>query len=194
MASYASLAELKAVLRITDTDDDVLLQLGLDAATDAIDRAVGGLSSGAASLLVTGTAATDLFTSTAHGLTDGTAVQFTQLAGGAGLVVGTQYYVRDAAADTFKVALQVGATAVDFTTNLTEGWVIERQALYPVPAPARLACELQATRFFKRKDAAFGVLGSPEFGTFSRLQAKLDPDVELLLDGLGERQRWGTTV
>jgi len=112
MTSYASLSELKADLRITDTDDDVALQLDLDAATEAIDLALG--------------------------------------------TTGAQ--------------------------------------LSPAPASIKLACKLQATRWFKRKDAAFGVLGSPEFGTFSRLQAKLDPDVELLLDGYGERLRYGTTV
>ena len=112
MASYASLAELKAVLRITDTDDDVSLQLCLDAATTLLDQAMG-----------------------------------------------------------------------------TEG-----AQLSPVPDSIKLACELQATRLFKRKDAAFGVLGSPEFGTFSRLQSKLDPDVELLLGTHGERLRYGTTV
>jgi hypothetical protein len=194
MASYASLAELKAILRITDTDDDALLQLALDAATYGIDLAIGGVASGAAQLLVTVTAASDVISRTAHGLTDTTAVQFSSLAGGAGLVVGTQYYVRDSAADTFKLAAQVGGAVVDFTTNITEGWLGARQALYPIPPVAKLACEIQATRFFKRKDAAFGVLGSPEFWTYSRLQSKLDPDVELLLDGVGDRQRWGTTV
>lgn len=194
MASYASLAELKTALRISDADDDAALQLALDAATWGIDLAVGGVALHAAQLVCTGVAATDVLTATAHGLADGTAVQFSALTGGTGLTVGAQYYVRDATADTFKLATLPGGSAVDFSTNLTEGWLQQRQALYPVPAAAKQACQLQAIRFFKRKDAAFGVLGSPEFGTFSRLQSKLDPDVELLLDGLGERTRWGTTV
>lgn len=195
MAPYASSVELKAVLRITDADDDATLQLALDAATFGIDLAIGGIPLHATQRLCTGVAATDVLTATAHGLTDGTAVQFLQVTGGSGLSVGTQYYVRDATTDTFKLALTVGGTAVDFSTNLTApSWIVERQQLDPVPSVAKLACTIQATRYFKRKDAAFGVLGSPEFGTFSRLQSKLDPDVELLLDGLGERQRWGTTV
>lgn len=114
MTSYASLAELKAYLRIEtlDTQDDVLAQLALDAATEAIDTALG--------------------------------------------TTGAQ--------------------------------------LSPVPASIKLACEIQAERYFKRRDAPFGVLGSPEFGTFTRLQSVLDPDVELLLNSYGERKRWGTTV
>jgi len=112
VTSYASLAELKATLRIDDTDDDALLQLCLDATTTLIDKACGTESA-----------------------------QFS-----------------------------------------------------PVPAAVKLACELQATRLFKRKDAAFGVLGAPDFGTFVRLNARLDPDVEQLLDGQGDRLRYGTTV
>ncbi len=112
MASYASLAELKATLHVDDTTDDVLIQLALDAATTLIDKAMG-----------------------------------------------------------------------------TEG-----AQLSPVPAAVKLACELQAIRLYKRKDASFGVLGAAEFGTFVRLLDKLDPDVAQLLDGQGDRNRYGTTV
>lgn len=50
---------------------------------------------------------------------------------------------------------------------------------YPLPPEVREACLLIASRLFKRKDAPFGVSGSPEMGGF-RL-SKLDPDVETLL-------------
>lgn len=195
MTSYASSAELKAVLRITDTDDDAAIQLALDAATFGIDLAIGGIPLHGATLSVTGSAGTDTITYTAHGLAAGAAVQFLTLVGGTGLTVGTQYYVINPTANDFQVALTPGGTFVGFSTNITAGtWITERQQLDPVPPAAKLACQLQAIRYFKRKDAAFGVLGSPEFGTFSRLQSKLDPDVELMLDGLGARQRWGTTA
>ena len=114
MASYASLAEFKVFLRIDagDTTDDVLAQLALDAATEAMDKAM-----------------------------DTEAVQ-----------------------------------------------------LSPVPKAIKLACQIQASRWFKRQDAPFGVLGSPEFGNYTRLLSKLDPDVEFMLNGHGERLAWGTTV
>jgi hypothetical protein len=56
------------------------------------------------------------------------------------------------------------------------------------------ACLIQTARWFKRQDAPFGVLGSPEFGNYTRLQAALDPDVQMMLSGHGDRLRWGTTV
>lgn len=114
MATYCTLAEFKAFMRIETADvvDEVLAQLAIDAATEAIDKAC----------------------------------------------------------DTE-------------TTQMT-----------PVPAMVKLACEIQAERWFKRRDAPFGVLGSQEFGNYTRLQAALDPDVQLMLGGQGERLRSGTTV
>jgi hypothetical protein len=110
---YASLTELKGFLRIAvaDTTDDTLLTLAVNAATEAID-------------------------------------------------------------------LALGTTAAQ---------------LDPVPSSVKLACQLQASRWYKRQDAPFGVLGSPEFGNYSRLLSQLDPDVEVMLGGYGTRKRWGTT-
>jgi hypothetical protein len=110
MATYATLAELKVFMRTTSTDDDALLTLALQAATDAVD-------------------------------------------------------------------LACGTTTVQFS---------------PVPAEVKLATELQASRWAKRRDAPFGVAGSPELGSELRILAKLDPDVEILLGGNGELERWGT--
>jgi hypothetical protein len=64
------------------------------------------------------TAATDdVITSTAHGLADGDTIQVSN-SGGAlptGLAASTTYYVRDRTADTFKVSLTSGGSAVDIT-------------------------------------------------------------------------------
>lgn len=112
MATYCTLAEFKAFMRLGDTVDDVLAQLAIDAATEAIDQAC----------------------------------------------------------DTATVQMS------------------------PVPPMIKLACEIQAERWFKRRESPFGVLGSEEFGNYTRLQAALDPDVQMMLSGHGERNRWGTTV
>lgn len=48
---------------------------------------------------------------------------------------------------------------------------------YPVIERAVL---IQSSRIFRRKDAPFGTVGSPEFGVL-RLLARLDPDVQQLL-------------
>jgi hypothetical protein len=56
------------------------------------------------------------------------------------------------------------------------------------PSTISFANMLQAARFYKRRDAVFGVAGSPDFGNELRLLAKLDPDVALLVAGF--RRDW----
>jgi hypothetical protein len=50
-----------------------------------------------------------------------------------------------------------------------------------VPVAIHEACMIQASRLISRRDAPFGVAGSPEVGSEVRLLAKLDPDVENLV-------------
>lgn len=50
-----------------------------------------------------------------------------------------------------------------------------------IPDAVKLACLLQASRFFIRKNAPFGVAGSPQDGSEIRLLARLDPDVLVML-------------
>jgi hypothetical protein len=71
---------------------------------------------------ITATASTDVVNAVAHGLQNGDRVIFPTLAGGAGLTAATvAYFVRDRAADTFKVSATIGGDAVDITTNYTSG-------------------------------------------------------------------------
>jgi hypothetical protein len=51
-----------------------------------------------------------------------------------------------------------------------------------VPATIKEAALLQASRLFKRRDAPFGVAGSPDLGSEIRLLAKVDPDVAVMLE------------
>lgn len=53
-----------------------------------------------------------------------------------------------------------------------------------VPQAVEQATLLQASRLLKRRDAPFGVAGSPELGSELRLLAKVDPDVAVALRGL----------
>jgi hypothetical protein len=78
-----------------------------------------------ASLAVTGVAATDIFTSAAHGYVAGDRVVFTALTGGAGLSTNREYYVIAAnlAANTFQVSATSGGASVDFTTDVSAGTV-----------------------------------------------------------------------
>lgn len=77
---------------------------------------------------VTGVAATDVLTSTSHGYTDTTPVVFDALAGGAPLVNGTTYYVRDSTTNTFKVAATSGGAAINVTTDITSGTIRSLQS------------------------------------------------------------------
>jgi hypothetical protein len=72
-----------------------------------------------------GVASTDVFTCTAHGLLDTEQIRFLSLVGGTGLSVGTTYYIRDKTANSFKLALTSGGTAVDFTTAISSGTFYE---------------------------------------------------------------------
>lgn len=51
------------------------------------------------------------------------------------------------------------------------------------PDVVREACLIQTARIWKRKDAPFGVTGSAEMGQLQTI-TRLDPDVELLLQGV----------
>jgi hypothetical protein len=84
---------------------------------------IAGLSTVAAGA-VTGVAATNLFTRSAHGLKVGDPVIFTGLTGGAGITASAVYYVTSVPdANTFKVSGSRGGTELDFTTDLSSGTV-----------------------------------------------------------------------
>lgn len=50
-----------------------------------------------------------------------------------------------------------------------------------VPDTVEQATLLQASRIFNRRNAPFGVAGSPDVGSELRLLAKVDPDVQVML-------------
>ena len=50
-----------------------------------------------------------------------------------------------------------------------------------IPSTVKEATLIQGSRFNKRRDAPFGIAGSPESGSELRLLAKVDPDVAVML-------------
>lgn len=72
---------------------------------------------------VTGVAATGVFTSAAHGYSNGDLVVFSAITGGTGLTTGYPYFVVSTATNTFQVALTPGGAAVIFGADLTAGTV-----------------------------------------------------------------------
>jgi hypothetical protein len=94
---------------------------------------------------VTAAAASDTFTSNAHGYANGDLVVLSALTGGNGLAAGRPYFVINTAANTFKLALKPGGAAVDVISDLTAGTVTRLVELTGgAPAYARKAIAYNA--------------------------------------------------
>lgn len=203
--NYCTTAELSAYARIPvgDTLDDVQAGLAVTAASRAVDHYANrqfGLTGSAVARVYTyeyecieGRAALPIDdVQTTTGLTvaldlnqDGTFEQ--------ALTLSTDYdlWPWNAAAESrpwTHVVLRHTAAAhfpryargVQVTANF--GWSA-------VPDAVKNATMLQSNRILKRRDAAFGVAGSPEMGSEVRLLERLDPDVAVTLRRY--RRWWG---
>ena len=81
---------------------------------------------------ITGVASTDIITTPEgpHGFSDGQRICFLSLTGGTGLTaqslstIATVYWVRDATSTTFKVSATSGGSAVNFTTDISAGYLM----------------------------------------------------------------------
>lgn len=203
---YASVAELKAHLRITDTDDDAPLAVALAAASKAIEDATYRTFG------LTGSAVARFFDYEGLHIEGRCAVKIADLQTTVGLVVtgdfdgsyayatsltlGTDFdlYPWNAAADgvpwthivfrpsnaNFGTYCAPAARLLTVTANW--GWTA-------VPTTVKQACLIQAARFFMRRDAWAGVAGSPDLGNELRLLSELDVDVAPMLNGY--RRLWG---
>jgi hypothetical protein len=109
-----------AILRADGTDGTILQTSGL-IVEDAI----------IAFTPVTGDATTDVITVTGSSFANGQPVRFTGLTGGSGLSTGTNYFVREASGATFKVEATIGGGAVNFTTNITAGTILNGHSVSP---------------------------------------------------------------
>lgn len=100
----------------TGTGTATIYSFTLDLMTDEGDRLLGVDDP----ITVTSTFATDLLNATAHGLLDTNKVQFsTSGTLPAPLKPNTDYFVRDATSNTFKVALTSGGTAINLADDGT---------------------------------------------------------------------------
>lgn len=194
MDKYSTLDSLKGYLKIPadDTTDDGYLNIALDAASRAIDRATNRdftIRSGSASARV--------FTAHYDAERRAYVVPIDDLTTTTGLEVKV-----DVDGD-WSYAYTVTETPQTFPFNAAAKdmpWteLLFREATLPtglgevqvtadwgwestVPYSIEQACLIQASRLFKRRDAPFGVAGSPELGSELRLLARLDPDVEVLV-------------
>jgi hypothetical protein len=200
---YAEVEELRAFVRIVDEDDDAQLQAAVTAASRAIDdhckRQFGTVD----------TAQARQYTARWSRSRGGWLVPIDDLATTDGVVValdldgdGVHELTLTAADYVLRPhnAVQKGQVWTELlirpSTSLRalDGAAGAVQGLAPwgwpaVPATVHEASLLQASRLVQRRDAPFGVAGSPETGSEVRLLARVDPDVAVTL-GPYRRRVW----
>lgn len=180
---YVTLSDLKAWLGISGSTDDTRLESAIEAASRAIDAEC--------SRRFYSTSATRYFetddplrcdvdddllsvTSIAYdrtGLRDYQALAVTD-------------YELDPTDAPYRIIHIAPGAAVSFPAGLRRGVRVEGSWGYnatgSAPQAIARACLILATRYFKRKDAPFGIVGTPELG-FLRVTAR-DPEVRALLN------------
>ena len=185
---YATLVQVKAALRISDSVDDSLLEMAVESASRAIDGHAGRYfySTGTATRYyaaddsyitqiddVSGTALTLQTSSAGDNIFDTTWTtidyQLEPLNGNVdGLAVP---YTRIRAVENFLFPVEDGQALVKLTAVF--GWA-------SVPIAITQACIIQASRIFKRLDSPLGVAGFGDLGAIS-VTRDIDPDVAQLV-------------
>ena len=185
---YASLAEVKAALRITDSVDDSLLEMAVESASRLIDGYAGRqfYSSGTATRYFV---AQDDFNVEVDDLANGTVTVTT--AQDADGVFDTVWKTTDYQLEPLNGVLDgmawpyTNIRAVgDYLWPITGGEaLIKIQGTFGwpyIPIAIKQACIIQASRIFKRLDSPLGVAGFGDLGAI-RVSSQLDPDVAQLV-------------
>lgn len=189
MASYATLVALKADLGIGDDSDDSALQLALDAATRFIDQYTGRsfvAEPGATRTFIAANPDELILAPDATAITEVAVDTRGDLSYATTLVADTDYY-----AWPFRSVPDAGIiSSLRILPTSSRGFVPGYRVRvvgdwgYTVggepPPSIELACLRQAARWFKRREAVFGVLQTVDLGQFTRLTRE-DPDVAALL-------------
>lgn len=189
---YITGDELKAFVRIDDELDDAQIGMAITAASRAIDRATRR-QFGRADQEVE-----RFYTAKLDPVLNRMVVEIDDLMASSGLQVHTDpdgdetfpnlvtsYTLRprNAPADGMPwTELVVGrGTSVSFPDTPDGVRVTGHFGWNQIPEAVKEACALQASRLLSRRDAPFGVAGSPAAGSEVRLLAKLDPDVDVVI-------------
>ena len=185
---YATLAELKSSLTITDTSDDALLELAITSTSRMIDDFTGRFFY-------------------ANGTSQSPVVRYYTPNDPRSLAVDDFVSISEIATDdnfnqTWSTVWATSDFMVEPINNPRRGWPYTRllatgRYVWPyylpqackitgvwgwpaVPSEVNQACIIQSSRIFVRKQSPFGIAGTPELGTV-RLSSRLDPDVEAFL-------------
>jgi len=188
---YCTLAQLKASLAITDSTDDTALEAAISAVSRNIDDLTGRFffANGTVGVPViryyTPKDSVKLFVDDF--------VSISQIAMDSGY--DRSYATIWSASDYGYEPVNNVADGKPYTQIVAMGSYYfpshQRQAIKitgvwgwaTVPEVVRQACLIQSSRIFNRNSSPFGIAGSPDLGTV-RLSARLDPDVQVMLNGV----------
>lgn len=196
---YCTSVELKAYERVSHTDDDTQVALAISAASRAVDRFCSRQFG------LVGSAEDRFYTPQWDKRRGRWFVDIDDLQTTVGLLVfadldGSGDYATDltdygalkpvnAAAESrpWTRLVVLPASPVTLCADEDSVQVTAKFGWTTVPTQVKQATLLQALRFLQRRDAPFGIAGSPDVGSEVRLLAKVDPDVEVIL---GPFRRW----
>jgi hypothetical protein len=185
---YATLAEAKSALRITDSIDDTLLEMAIESASRLIDGYANRSFYNAGTAVRYFVADTDYLTNIDDAIT------ITQIA-------------TDTSADgTYDIIWQADDYQLEPLNGRVDGLVVPYNAIraigdytFPIwggeglvkvtgtwgfatlPISIKQACIIQASRIYKRLDSPLGIAGFGDLGVM-RVSNRLDPDVAQLVD------------
>lgn len=185
---YATLAEVKSALRISDSVDDTLLEMAVESASRLIDGYANRVfySIGTATRYyvaqddysveiddISSTSITLQSANNADGIFDNTwTINDYQLEPLNGVSDGQSWpYTSIRAIGQYLFPISGGEALIKLTG--VYGWA-------SVPVAIKQACIIQASRIFKRLDSPLGVAGFGDLGAI-RVSSQLDPDVAQLV-------------
>jgi hypothetical protein len=188
---YATLADVKAALRITDTVDDSLLEISIEAASREIDGWCERVFTSSTAVRVY--RPTDVFTVETDDIQSITSIktdidgdgvfettwsvsdyQLEPLNGIAGGIKSPFYIIKAVGSFLFPIYEPRNVNSNDASVQVTGVF-----GFPTVPTAVRQATILLAMRQFKRYDSPTGVMGFGDLGVMR--VGRVDPDVEKLL-------------
>lgn len=186
---YTLLADIKALMGITDTVDDDALELAITASSRMVDhfcrRQFGSATNKTREYDITGRKiAIEDFTSVSKIETRPKwSTTLTEISAGTGYrLLPINASAKGQPYTHVEIYDQCLYGEYVLKVTGTVGWS-------SVPAQVEQATQIQAIRLFKRKDSPYGVAGSIQDGSELRLLSSLDPDVQVLLRSV--RRNWG---
>lgn len=188
--AYATVEELRDYVRISDSHDDAVLSLAIEAASRAVDKSTNRQFG------KVDAPEQRLYAPDYHPDRRRWIIGIDDLMTQVGLQISTDAGTVDAFKLEPRNAAQEGRpwTMVIVDPTSTHQPVIDQDVAVTaswgwagVPNTIKQATLLQASRFFSRRTSPYGVAGSPELGNELRLLSKVDADVDVMISSF---RRW----